>query len=151
MSKSCKIILIALGALVVACILFTVISSLIPEKESLASHYGITDNEKSALVIKNDSNFYILDVKITGSAEAQWTDLIGKSIQKVYPISPGKYTVFIHYSDHTDLDDLSFMEWYVSSIASGEFDVVKRRAVIYLLEGGHSSGMMYDPPDLIKK
>jgi hypothetical protein len=124
---------------------------LIPKKESLASTYGITDKEKSALVINNNSSFFILGVEITGSAETWWNDLISYSSQKVYPISPGSYTVSIHYSDHTSLDDLSFMEWYVSSYVSDDFEVVKGRAVIYLLEGGSSSGMTYTPPDLNKK
>ena len=145
--------MIIFGTLVGAAILFVVliplIRSLIPNKEYRASTYGITDKEKSALVIQNTSYFNILDVIITGDATTQWNELV--TAQKVYTISPGKYTVSIHYSDHTSLDNLGFMEWYVSSIASSDFEVAKGRAVVFILEGGHSSGMMYDPPDLVKK
>ena len=37
MSKSCKVILIVLGALVIACLIFTLISSLIVPKQYRAS------------------------------------------------------------------------------------------------------------------
>ncbi len=151
MSKSCKVILIVLGALVVACLAFTLISSLIVPKQYRASTYGVTDKSTSVLVLENHSVFYILDVTLDGGTKKTWNEIATFEGHKIITLSPGTHTVSIHYSDHSDLSDLGFMEWYVSSNSSKEFTMEKGRAIIFSLEGGSSSGMMYNPPDLVKK
>ncbi len=151
MSKSCKVILIVLGALVIACLVFTLISSLIVPKQYRASTYGIIDKSTSVLVLEDHSVFYILDVTMDGGTKKIWNEIATFEGHKIITLSPGTHAVSVHYSDHSDLSDLGFMEWYVSSILSKEFTVEKGRAVILSLEGGSSSGMMYDSPDLVKK
>ena len=86
-----------------------------------------------------------------GVLKKTWIEIATFEGHKIITLSPGVHTVSIHYSDHFDLSDLGFMEWYVSSILSKGFTVEKGRAVIFSLKGGSSSGMMYDPPDLVKK
>lgn len=151
MSKSCKIVLIVIGVMMMACLAFTLISSLIVPKQYRASTYGVTDKSKSVLVLEDHSIFYILDITLDSKTKKTWNEITTFEGRKIITLSPGTHQISIHYSDHTDLSGLGFMEWYVSSIKTAEFTAVKNRAVILSLEGGSSSGMMYDPPDLVKK
>jgi hypothetical protein len=151
MSKSCKFILVAFLIIAGLILLFPFINQLIITKNDLAYTYGITNEEKSALVIENDSIFYIIDVKLTGDYEKTWKNLIEKEGKKVFEINPGDYSLSIHYSDHKSLDDLYHLEWYISSRETSGFSVSKGRAVVYSLKGGKVFGFTYTPPSLVKK
>jgi hypothetical protein len=151
MSRSCKFVLIGLGVLVVLCLLVALFSSLIVKKEYRSSTYGVGDRNLSALVVQNNSVLFILDVQLTGDADKTWDSLIRPASQKSFSISPGDYTVSIHYSDHEGLSSVGSLDWYVSSYESAKFSVAKGRAVIFSLEGGHTGGIMYTPPDLDQK
>lgn len=147
MSK--KTIIVA-GVAVLICVACFLITSLPPYLAGRASNYGVTEPGKSALVIKNKTtDFYILDVSISGDGNLEWHQLVSKGAQRVFAIDPGKYTVSVHYSDKPDLSNLSFMTWYVSANKQAEFEVKKGRSVVFVLQGGDTMGMMYDPPDLI--
>ena len=144
--------IIVAGAAVVLCVACFLITALPPYLSYRASNFGVTEKGKSALVIQNKTSaFYILDVSITGDASQEWKQLIGKGAQKVFTLDPGAYTLSIHYSDKADLSDLGFLTWYVSAHKSAEFEVKKGRAMVFVLEGGDTMGMMYDPPDLFTK
>jgi hypothetical protein len=151
MSKTLKIILIVIGSLVGLCVVFVLISSQIVDKRYLASTYGVSDKNRSVLVVENSSVFYILKVTLSGEADKTWEIIILPSDHLVKTISPGEYTIAIYYSDHQNLDSIGGFDWYVSSHKSTKFSVMKGRAVIFSLEGGHTSGIMYTPPDLEEK
>ena len=146
-----KTIIVA-GAAVLLCVVCLLITSISTHLSSRASNYGIDEPGKSALVIQNETSaFYILDVSITGQASQEWHQLIGKGAERAFAIEPGTYSVSIHYSDRTDLSNLSFMTWYVSAYKKAEFTIKKGYAAVFVLQGGRSTGIMYDPPDLVRK
>lgn len=147
MSK--KTIIVA-GVAALLCVACCLITSLPPYLAGRASNYGVTEPGKSALVIKNKTtDFYILDVSITGDTNQEWHQLVSKDAQRVFAIDPGKYTISVHYSDKPDLSDLDFITWYVSSYKYVDLEIKKGRSAVFVLQGGDTMGMMYEPPDLI--
>lgn len=148
--KRRKILLITLGAIMLICASIILAGMLIVPENQQAATYGVTDKEKAALVIENrSSDFYILDLKVSGAHEQEFDVLITNGQQRTFEIPPGAYSLSVHYADRPSLDDLPFMTWYVSALKKAEFEVRAGRAARFRLEGGHTSGMMYDPPDLV--
>jgi hypothetical protein len=115
-----------------------------------ASSFGVTEKGKSALVIQNKSDFFILDVTIQkqNEKEQKWEELISKGGQKVFTIEPGSYDLYVHYSDHAYIPNMGF---YVSNTESATFSVGKGSAAKFVLEGGMALGAVYRPPNLVEK
>ena len=147
-----KTILIIGGILLAAIVACLVFSYLTYDVGRRASRYGITDKEKSALVVENNTNeFYILGVSISGDESQEWVTLIEMGQQQVFSINPGSYKLNIRYSDYADQENLGFLTWYVDASKTIDFGIRKGLAAIFSLQGGDVSGMMYNPPDLVSK
>jgi hypothetical protein len=115
-----------------------------------AATYGITDTAKAVLVIENHSVFYIDSIELTRHQDGQVYELNGVTLEGVgvFPIEPGGYDLAVKYRDLGE--DPMF---YVDSSATAHFNIRRKRAVIFHLEGGATrSGLLsYTPPDLIGK
>jgi hypothetical protein len=149
MSKSRKTLFIILGGFVLVCIVPVLIGVLYIPPVQRAATYGVTDKNKSALVIHNSTGeFYILSVDVKGGTADKFTDLIYNGEFKSYTLAPGAYSLTVRYSDHSSLSNLGFMEQYVDGVKLADFSVKKGRAAIFSLRGGDVRGVFYDPPVL---
>jgi hypothetical protein len=147
--KSRKIVFIILAFIVSLCIIISIVGAFIVPKSQRASTFGVTDKEKSALVVYNKtSEFYILAVEVKGEITHKFTNAIWPGDYKAFVLPPGDYKVTINYSDRTSFSPTSYIEWYVDGDKLADFTVKKGRAVIYALKGGDVKGMFYDPPTL---
>jgi hypothetical protein len=147
--KSRKTGLIILAAVIVFCVSFLVIGALYVPPAQRATTYGVTDKDKSALVVHNNtSEFYVLYVDVKGEITQKFAGLIARGEYKAYILPPGAYSLTVHYSDRSSLANLGFMEWYVDGVKLADFTVKKGRAVVFSLKGGDVKGMSYDPPTL---
>jgi hypothetical protein len=149
-----KRVILALALVaVLACAGLCIYSMLFVDEAHRASTYGVTNAGMAALVIKDEtSDFYIVGIEIVdqeGSANPLGSVTIGGV--GVFAIEPGKYDLRVEYSDYPDPDDVPPLSWYVHNAKTAEFSVLAKRAVIFRLEGGHESGMMYSAPDLISE
>jgi hypothetical protein len=147
--RSRKTGLIILALIVLVCAAFLVIGVLVVPKSQRASTYGVTEKEKSALVVYNKTaEFYILSVDVTGEITHKFTGVVAQGQYKAYVLPPGAYSLTVRYSDRTTFTDPGFIEWYVDGVKLADFTVKKGRAAIFALQGGDVQGMFYDPPDL---
>ncbi|MDP2965227.1 MAG: hypothetical protein Q8N39_04205 [Pelolinea sp.] len=149
--KSRKTALIILAAVILACVAFLVIGALYVPPAQRAVTYGVTDKDKSALVIHNNtSEFYILSVDVEGEITQKFTGVILQGDYKAYVLPPGDYSLTVHYSDRTSFTNKGFgsIEWYVDGVKLTEFTIRKGRAAIFSLRGGDVRSMTYDPPTL---
>jgi hypothetical protein len=147
--KSRKTAFIILAAVVLVCVTSLVIGALYVPPVQRAATYGVADKNKSALVIRNNTNkFYILSVDVKGETIQKFTGVIARGDTKAYDLSPGAYNLTIHYSDRTSFSNTGFMEWYVDGVTLADFTVKKGLAAIFSLIGGDIQGMFYEPPAL---
>jgi heme/copper-type cytochrome/quinol oxidase subunit 2 len=148
--RSNKTCLWIAAGLILLCAIIFLLSMVIVPRSAKASTYGITDKDQAALVIYNrTADFYVLDISLQDGTGKKLTNLIHRGDFGVFEIPPGEYSVIVHYSDEANLDNLSYMEWYVSSVIKKEIEVKAGRAVRFTLTGGDVSGMFYEPPELL--
>jgi hypothetical protein len=147
--KSRKTLAIILGAVILICLVSLLIGALYVPPAQRAATYGVTEKDKSVLVIHNDTaEFYVLSVDLKGALTEKFFGPINQGDTKAYAIPPGAYSLTIHYSDHSSFSNMGFLEQYVDGVKQANFSVKKGRATIFSLRGGDVRGLFYDPPVL---
>ncbi|MBN1538162.1 MAG: tetratricopeptide repeat protein [Anaerolineales bacterium] len=157
--------LVITGIIIVACIVFFSLQNILDTPllavfgiggKYQASAYEITDPVISALVIENHSPFFINSVILTRHQDGKVYEFEGITVEgsEVFAIEPGGYDLTTYYSDLTPetMFTAGEMGFYVDGIATAHFNVRKKRAVIFHLEGGGITGMLsYEPSELVGK
>ena len=148
MSRNNKILIGVVVVSALLCLIPCMYFALFGDSAHRAETYGITDKDKAALVIQNNtSHFFVLDLKLDGELISDKV-IMAKGTQGVVAIPGGQHELVIHYSDRINLSNIPSFEFYVSSILKENFYVAVGRAAVYSLEGGDAQGMFFTPPKL---